>query len=192
MPLYKCETCGFYTENKKHYSNHLNTNKHKKNVCNVINTVENQNTNSKNVSEYLCNLCGKSFNSRNNMYRHIKHYCKVNNDIDLKIEAIRLYNKLEKYEKNEKKINELEKINGLNKKLKEENRDLKEKLNNKHKEYKKYIDFKNEEIRDKNIIIQDLMKVNKEQRQRIMDLEINRKILNKQMENPSSILNQIF
>ena len=66
MPLYKCETCGFYTENKKHYSNHLNTNKHKKNVCNVINTVENQNK-----SNYKCETCNFSTHNKYLYTRHL-------------------------------------------------------------------------------------------------------------------------
>lgn len=160
MPLYKCESCNYSSNIKSHYNKHLKTNKH-------LLMIQNAGVKKNNIIE--CDICNKIFSSKNSMYRHKKHYCKVKNNIDLKKEDANLY-----------------------KKLKEENRDLKEKLNNKHKEYKKYIDFKNEEIRDKNIIIQDLMKVNKEQRQRIMDLEINRKILNKKMENPSGILNQIF
>jgi len=48
--------------------------------------------------EYICEYCGKSFNTNSNMNRHINKYCKekINNDIN--IELIETKKKLELYE----------------------------------------------------------------------------------------------
>lgn len=104
MPIYNCVCCNYSSHIKTHYVKHLNTKKHKK-------TTQNQHKISKNnidqkeefshKTEIItsinnnCKYCGKDFTTKQSMYRHIKYFCKKNNDEDLK-ELARLLNEKDK------------------------------------------------------------------------------------------------
>ena len=115
MPDYICEKCNFFTHNKYLYNRHLKTKKHLlQDISNVskmlqieCKSINDTKSESADCNKYICNYCNKSFNSRNNMYRHRKHYCKekkkidIDSNTDLKQLVIELNKKLEKYEKQE-------------------------------------------------------------------------------------------
>ena len=88
MPIYLCKCCEFRTKLKGDYKRHLKTNKHKTMffestiVNNSQHKVNNESTQSQHCSEteHVCKYCDKVFKHKQSMYRHIKYYCKKNND----------------------------------------------------------------------------------------------------------------
>ena len=90
MPLYKCELCNLLTFQKSDFNKHLKTNKHIKNVKdNSSETLKSEKvytkytqsihkyTQSIHKNQHFCDLCEKSFSSKQSMYRHKRLYCKV-------------------------------------------------------------------------------------------------------------------
>ena len=71
---YVCNDCNYTTSLLANYKQHLKTKKH-----------------NKNINEFICKYCSKSFKYNQSMYRHIKYTCSKNKDEDLK-ELVRLMN----------------------------------------------------------------------------------------------------
>ena len=99
MVWYKCNVCNIDTNLKSNYNRHLKTIKHIRNVNNLCNKKNNlekvytkytqsihMDTQSIHKIEHFCDLCDKSFSSKQSMYRHKRMYCKAtkenNNCID--------------------------------------------------------------------------------------------------------------
>ena len=85
MPNYSCELCGFNTNIKSHYLKHLKTNKHLRmslisNKSYINNTHKSNKTPTQ--SYIYCKYCNRPFKSKNSMYRHRKHYCKINKQME--------------------------------------------------------------------------------------------------------------
>lgn len=69
---FECIKCAFITSNKKDYTRHLTTAKHK-------NRTELNNFTPKNPkNEFCCEICNKTFNARNSLWYH-KKKCNVDN-----------------------------------------------------------------------------------------------------------------
>ncbi len=127
MSKYYCEWCKFSTNNKTKFNRHLGTNKHKKSPFShhLVTTkspfshhkvtIFDPNTNS---HENRCKYCDKTFKFKQGMYRHIKYYCKKNEDEDLK-ELVRLMNNqlIEKDKTMQNYVKEQEKNNKMIQKL---------------------------------------------------------------------------
>lgn len=73
-PIFICESCDFYTSNKKDYSRHLDTAKHKKIQNDTLLAPKPEKV-------YECK-CGKSYKHSSNFYRHRK-ICKEMGKINL-------------------------------------------------------------------------------------------------------------
>lgn len=76
MPIYICEQCSFSSKIKTHYTRHINTKKHKKN----IEICEEQKNNKKIIGLkpcFSCDYCNSSFISFSNKRRHELHRCKL-------------------------------------------------------------------------------------------------------------------
>ena len=77
---------------------------------NLRNFEENE-KNDKSNKTYECDKCKKSFSKKNNLYRHIKHYCKNNNNIiqkeleNHKNEILTLKKEIDSLKNENKKIN---------------------------------------------------------------------------------------
>ena len=72
IAIYNCETCMFFTRNKKDYTRHLKSQKHLENHPST--TVDD----SKPVKTSSCAKCNKVFKSRTSIYTHMK---KCNNEL---------------------------------------------------------------------------------------------------------------
>ena len=75
-----CKNCHFYTSKKSHYTDHINTLKHKNNIIG-----DNQQTNPaafRPPGNFICNNCDKIYQSRNGLWKHQKK-CIINNDSEL-------------------------------------------------------------------------------------------------------------
>jgi hypothetical protein len=105
MPEYICKQCNFYTINKTKYTRHLSTNKHRSYIKGI--TME---ASLKNNMEYICQYCCKQFTNLKNLNKHIKYYCKLNKDESFQELAYLLNEKNKIIEKNEEKIEDLEKL----------------------------------------------------------------------------------
>jgi len=80
-PLYSCEKCDFITDNKKDYSRHLMTLKHKNNKNGTKKeTNGNQKTPDDSVSYYCC--CGKHYKHSSGLWKH-KQKCVQIEDTNL-------------------------------------------------------------------------------------------------------------
>jgi len=73
--IYNCETCMFFTRNKKDYTRHLTSQKHLENHPNTTND------DSKPAKTSTCAKCNKVFKSRTSIYTHMK---KCNNELPTK------------------------------------------------------------------------------------------------------------
>ena len=107
MVKYNCYLCNYNTNHKSNYKKHLNTIKHQKNIniqglkCDNIensslwihkdtqkihkDTQKYQKSNKKYQiihNQNICDFCGKTFNTRKSMLRHIRSYCKYRKDIN--------------------------------------------------------------------------------------------------------------
>ena len=67
IPKFSCEYCEYITNNKKDFSKHLSTSKHK----NETNETKSETKNPQKSPDHNC-LCGKNFNSRTSLWRHRK------------------------------------------------------------------------------------------------------------------------
>ena len=76
---------------KVYFSKPYGNQKHFKNLCfqnlngNIGNEIihpSNTEVTQGNTEKYICNFCEKDFTHRNSYYRHIKHYCKMKNNIN--------------------------------------------------------------------------------------------------------------
>ena len=70
-PSFFCEKCGFITNNKKDYSRHILTPKHKR--------KQNQDFCEK-KPQFTCKICSKIYNSRSGLYKHSKKCQEINVD----------------------------------------------------------------------------------------------------------------
>ena len=112
MSKYYCECCKFSTNNKTKFDRHLSTNKHFKLSLNYHSVTNNYHfvTNNYHKSQkkdqkkdqnfcvddkIVCKYCNKKFKHSSGLSRHVKYYCKKNNDEDLK-ELVRLLNEQNK------------------------------------------------------------------------------------------------
>ena len=84
MTVYTCECCNFTTNNKTKYKRHLDTKKHQYMFKSYEKTKSEE-------EERTCKYCMKCFKYKQGLYRHMKYYCKKNEDEDLK-ELVRLMN----------------------------------------------------------------------------------------------------
>ena len=84
MTVYTCECCNFTTNNKTKYKRHLDTKKHQYMFKSYEKTKSEE-------EERTCKYCMKCFKYKQGLYRHMKYYCKKNDDEDLK-EMVRLMN----------------------------------------------------------------------------------------------------
>ena len=66
---YKCEPCGFTTDNKTDYERHLSRSKH------IIKTTSIPGIQPQDTSQFICSACYKIFKCRTSIYRH-KAICK--------------------------------------------------------------------------------------------------------------------
>lgn len=73
MPEYTCSKCGFMTNKKSTYDNHLS----KKTSCDQNKTLE--------VNILTCSTCKKEFSIKGNLTKHIKNGCKKLKDMDDKL-----------------------------------------------------------------------------------------------------------
>ena len=105
MPEYICKQCNFYTINKTKYTRHLSTKKHKSYIKGI--TME---ASLKDNMECICQYCCKQFTNLKNLNKHIKYYCKLNKDESFQELAYLLNEKNKIIEKNEEKIEDLEKL----------------------------------------------------------------------------------
>lgn len=113
MPEYICKQCNFCTINKTKYTRHLSTKKHKNNIANSHMDIV-----SDAMGNYACKYCCKNFTNLQNLNKHVKYYCKHNKDESLQELAYLLNEKNKIIERNEEKIDDLEKlINFLTTKL---------------------------------------------------------------------------
>jgi hypothetical protein len=87
MPKYNCKYCYFNTDHKTNFTKHLNTKKHIYN----LNLYQGSDYND---TSFPCNLCGRMFKSKTNMYRHRKHRCVKTKEDMLKKEINRLKKEL--------------------------------------------------------------------------------------------------
>jgi hypothetical protein len=71
---FHCIICHYYTCNKKDYNKHINTNKHKINVCQSENPQK-----SPKIPTCEC-LCGKKYKDYSGLWRHKKKCCFENNE----------------------------------------------------------------------------------------------------------------
>ena len=62
---YRCDDCDFETNNKKDYTKHINTKKHKKKV--ILNTFEQEKPNN---THFNCKTCNKEYKGRNGLWYH--------------------------------------------------------------------------------------------------------------------------
>ena len=87
MPTYSCIYCKYSTINKKHFNNHEKTKKHLELISSLNQNLELTQSKKEMLesnhskTDVICNLCGKQFTSINNMYRHRKHRCTMNNEV---------------------------------------------------------------------------------------------------------------
>ena len=105
MPEYICKQCNFCTINKTKYNRHLSTKKHKNYVMSV--QMKHISNNSEN---FVCKYCCKNFTNLKNLNKHIKYYCKLNKDESFQELAYLLNEKNKIIERNEEKIDDLEKL----------------------------------------------------------------------------------
>ena len=95
MVMYQCEKCNYTTNQKYNFIKHLNRKKpcisqyiHKvsninvppktsKTLQNAISTPPKTSKNLQNSQDLTCNFCGKIFNRRDNLTRHINNRCKI-------------------------------------------------------------------------------------------------------------------
>jgi len=75
MVTYKCDKCNKIFKHKNDYRRHKN----KKRPCIKQNHKINH-KNHKNDSLFECNLCTKMYSTISNLNRHMKYYCKGNNN----------------------------------------------------------------------------------------------------------------
>ena len=173
MPTYSCFICGFYTPIKCKYNNHLQTNKHKKNI-NSVNSVNNINTNINNdTNVILCNLCNQPFSTKNSMYRHRKHRCPMNKDVIKQKQLDNLKKELKRLKNFNNNDKEYIKLQNECEKLKKE----KDELYNYNKEV---LDICNN--KDATTTIKDLNTYNINLKSKIYKLEYNVKYLTNQNE----------
>jgi len=83
-PKYNCETCKYTTNNKKDYSKHLGTSKHKSQsgVNNLLTDLSPKSPYDK--EKLFCDKCNKQYKSRVGLWKHQKQ-CKI---INLKYEEV--------------------------------------------------------------------------------------------------------
>ena len=78
-PKYLCNLCDFVTCNKKDYTRHLETIKHK-NAYFVTDIQHNCDIMAKKTHLYICNYCDKEYKSRNGLWCH-KKCCNVSSQL---------------------------------------------------------------------------------------------------------------
>lgn len=137
---YSCKSCGYYTERINNLKKHKLTKKH---LCNIEESIK---IIAEKPNAFICNICGKEFSQKTNMYRHRKSHGgeQKNNEIsELKNQKNNEIAKLKNQKNNEiaelkdQKNNEIAELKEQNKKLLEfvnNNKILKlEKQNKEHK-----------------------------------------------------------
>ena len=120
MVIYRCDYCNFLSNIKCNYKRHLNTNKHYNNIKDLSEETKkkineytkytqsihkdtnsshkntnsiHKNTNSidKVFTEFIeCDYCDKKFMSKQSMYRHKRHFCKLKNKNNQNLEDLKL------------------------------------------------------------------------------------------------------
>ena len=68
MNEYKCERCNYSTKYAQNFKRHINSSKHKKNICAPIDGIK----------KYVCE-CGKKYKFQSGLAKH-KHKCKFINE----------------------------------------------------------------------------------------------------------------
>lgn len=82
-----CNICNIKTNNKKDYTNHLMTPKHKK--LSIVNTLETNfspispNPKISVINNFICPLCDKCYKSRVGLWKHKKNCSQENNELGL-------------------------------------------------------------------------------------------------------------
>ena len=71
FPKFICECCNIKTNNKKDYTKHILTAKHKK-LTTVNNVLTNSPNNDQNLTIFTCKNCDKEYCSRVGLWKHIK------------------------------------------------------------------------------------------------------------------------
>ena len=100
MPLYTCEMCNFSTKIKTHHKRHLNTNKHKNNLKEIMeidctmsqNEPKRANNEPQFDEKYKCDYCEATFKTMPIKRRHENYRCKNNTESMLKKENLKLKN----------------------------------------------------------------------------------------------------
>ena len=81
-PKYSCDFCNFITSNKKDYTRHLLTSKHK-NETNMKHLKQNNPELPNQIIGYICDVCSIFFSSRTTLWRHKrKKGCKPEENIN--------------------------------------------------------------------------------------------------------------
>ena len=92
MVQYECKVCDYKTTYRSHYTRHLGTKKHKRNQeteekqemfevsqkyhKGITKVSQKYHKSITKVSDLECRYCQRTFNHKNNLYRHQKHYCR--------------------------------------------------------------------------------------------------------------------
>ena len=106
MPLYSCNVCNISTKLKSNYNRHLTTNKHQRNIEELKpenikkHKIYKKDTqmihkcpkkihkrytkDTQIVVKSICEFCNKEFSYRQSMLRHIRTFCKIKTELDLK------------------------------------------------------------------------------------------------------------
>ena len=105
MVIYNCNCCNFETKIKSHLKRHTQTRKHK-NIAQDSTNIALYSTNIAQESKLCCKYCSTTFKHQPSLSRHIKYYCKKNEDEDLQ-ELVKLMN--EQLQEQNKKVQTIEK-----------------------------------------------------------------------------------
>lgn len=120
-PTYECKLCDYKTSNKKDFTRHINTIKHKNNINPQESTISSQN-----CPKHSCLNCGKEYKENSGLWKHKKRCSNEINEFYKLVKDEIIYSK----EQNQKMIDYLLKENSEFKQILEQNKTMIEMIKN--------------------------------------------------------------
>ncbi len=171
---YNCTLCNYLTDDRKNFSHHKKTKKHLEKVNNQLISSKNlqktpktsETSESEQEGIYQCNFCKLKFTRADNLARHMKKSCVMNEINDVKIDSVLKEKELiqkqleelkkEKEELKKDKEKQLEKIEKEKEELKKEKEKQLEKTEKQLEELKKEKDEEKKKLEEQLLYYRDV------------------------------------